>query len=289
LEALHPDFIFLIEIVKTSGDVMKDAPLTVIGGQGVFIKELEDALLAGQIDLAVHSLKDLPTTLPEDLRLAAITERDDARDALVLRADYVMEAPSLSTLAPEAVVGTSSPRRLAQLKHLCPERVVKDLRGNVDTRLRKLDGGWYEALILASAGLTRLGLTERISAYVDPAEMLPAVGQGALGIETRADDEDTLSVVNDLNHHPTSAACKAERALLRALGGGCQLPVAGYATVLDEQLQLDGLVAEPSGASQIRDSIEGLANDAETLGDSLAARLLAQGAADLIQGSPSKT
>jgi hydroxymethylbilane synthase len=221
--------------------------------------------------------------------LAAITERDDARDALVLRADYVMEAPSLSTLAPEAVVGTSSPRRLAQLKHLCPERVVKDLRGNVDTRLRKLDGGWYEALILASAGLTRLGLTERISAYVDPAEMLPAVGQGALGIETRADDEDTLSVVNDLNHHPTSAACKAERALLRALGGGCQLPVAGYATVLDEQLQLDGLVAEPSGASQIRDSIEGLANDAETLGDSLAARLLAQGAADLIQGSPSKT
>jgi hydroxymethylbilane synthase len=288
LEALHPDFIFLIEVIKTSGDKLKDAPLTVIGGQGVFIKELEDALLDGRIDIAVHSLKDLPTTIPEDLQLAAITERGDARDALVLRADYKMGEPSISTLAPKAVVGTSSPRRLAQLKYLCPERLVKDLRGNVDTRLRKLDGGWYEALILASAGLTRLGLTERISAFVDPTEMLPAVGQGALGIEIRLEDEDTFTVVSELNHPPTSAACKAERALLRALGGGCQLPIAGYATLLDQHLRLDGLVAEPNGTSQIRDTIEGLEKDAEALGKTLASRLLAQGAADLIHAVTSK-
>ena len=289
LEARHPDFIFIIEIIKTSGDAQKDAPLAVIGGQGVFIKELEDALLGGRIDLAVHSLKDLPTTLPDELSLAAITEREDARDALVLRADYEIHIPSLSRLPAESVIGTSSPRRLAQLKHLCPDCVVKDLRGNVDTRLRKLDGGWYDAVILAAAGVTRLGWAERISAYIDPTEMLPAVGQGALGIETRSDDEDTNTVVLAVNHAATRAACSAERALLRALGGGCQLPIAGYAFVEDDYLRLEGLVADRRGGKVIRDTIVGKVNESEQLGYALAENLLAQGAADLIQLGMSAT
>jgi len=289
LESIYPDLMFIIEIITTSGDAIKDAPLSVIGGQGVFVKELETALLAGHIDLGVHSLKDLPTTLPDNLCLAAVTEREDPRDALVLRSDYGIEVPSLSKLAPEAVVGTSSPRRLAQLKHNCPDRVVKDLRGNVDTRLRKLDAGWYDAIIIAAAGLRRLGLTGRISAFLDPAEMLPAVGQGALGIETRLDDEDSLSVVHALNHSPTRDACFAERALLRALGGGCQSPIAGHAVVHERHLRLDGLVATRNGDKQIRDAIDGMAEDAEHLGNILAETLLSQGASALIQHGLSAT
>lgn len=289
LENQHPDFIFIIEIIKTSGDAMTDAPLAVIGGQGVFVKEIENALLSGRVDLAVHSLKDLPTTLRDDLLLGAITEREDARDALVLSANFGVEIPSLSKLPSDAVVGTSSPRRLAQLKHLCPARVVKDLRGNVDTRLRKLDAGWYDAVILAAAGLRRLGLAERISAYLDPTEMLPAVGQGALGIETRSDDREAITVVQAMNHAPTRAACSAERSLLRALGGGCQLPIAGHASVQENILRLDGLVASRNGEQQIRDTIEGRANDAEQLGNMLAETLLARGAATLIQPQSSAT
>lgn len=285
LEATHPGIIFILEIIKTSGDAMKDAPFAVIGGQGVFVKELENALLDGRIDLAVHSLKDLPTSLPDELCLAAVTEREDARDALVLCADYRIEIPLLADLPSDAVVGTSSPRRLAQLKNLCPDRVVKDLRGNVDARLRKLDAGWYDAVILAAAGLRRLGLAERISAYLDPTEMMPAVGQGALGIETRSDDHDAITVVHKVNHLATNRACAAERALLRALGGGCQLPIAGHAFVHDDRLRLDGLVASINGERQIRDSIEGMALDAEQLGNTLAQALLARGAADLIQNA----
>lgn len=284
LEAMHPDFIFVIEIIKTSGDVMKDAPLAVIGGQGVFIKELEDALIDGRIDLAVHSLKDLPTTIPDGLCLAAVTEREDARDAMVLRADYGVELSSLSTLPPEAVIGTSSPRRLAQLKHLCPERVVKDLRGNVDTRLRKLDAGWYEAVILAAAGLHRLGLAERISAYLDPSEMLPAIGQGALGIETRADDAGTISMVQALNHTPTRYACTAERALLQGLGGGCKLPIAGHASFHNiEMLQLDGLVVSLDGGTLICDTIQSEVHNAEEMGHLMAQHLIERGADALLR------
>lgn len=287
LEATHPNLIFVIEVVKTSGDAMKDAPLASIGGQGVFIKELENALTAGQVDLAVHSLKDLPTSLPDDFCLASITEREDPRDALVLRADYGIEIVSLSTLPREAVVGTSSPRRLAQLKHLSRDRVVKDLRGNVDTRLRKLDAGWYDAVILAAAGLRRLGMAERISASLDPSEMLPAIGQGALGIETRSDDEETISIARTVNHAPTSTACVAERAFLRELGGGCQVPIAGFATTQEDNLRLDGLVLSRDGEKEIRGTIEGIVSDAERLGELLAENLLAQGAADLIQsGNP---
>src|SRR5215213_214535 len=183
LIALHPQLEVHIEIIKTTGDVLKDAPLTVIGGKGVFTKEIEEALLDERIDLAVHSLKDLPTVLPEGLSIAAVTEREDARDALILRAGLPLERPSIRNLPRGAVVGTSSPRRVAQLKSLRQDLRVKELRGNVDTRLRKLDAGDYDAIILACAGLRRLGLAERISAPVETDEMLPAVGQGALGIE----------------------------------------------------------------------------------------------------------
>lgn len=284
LQELHPQLEISIEIIKTSGDAQKNAPLSVIGGQGVFTKELEDALLDGRIDLAVHSLKDLPTTLPTRLTIAAITEREDTRDALVLRADLTIERVSIKNLPDNCTVGTSSPRRLSQLKYQRPNIVIKDLRGNVDTRLRKLDAGEYDAVILASAGLRRLGLAHRISAPIEIDEMLPAVGQGALGLETRSDDEETLELLAPLNHAQTRAACTAERALLRALGGGCQLPIAGHAVVSNEQLQLFGLVAEPSGLKIIKDSLAGTASNAEELGRELAARLLKGGAELLLSG-----
>jgi hydroxymethylbilane synthase len=282
LEAHHRQLTVNILIIKTTGDALTNVSLTVIGGQGVFTKELEEALLDGRIDLAVHSLKDLPTQLPEQLYLAAITEREDARDALVVRENSKLEKPTLQQLPSQAIVGTSSPRRLAQLKHLRPEVRVKDLRGNVDTRLRKLDEGLYDAVILAAAGLRRLGWASRISAYLDTTEMLPAVGQGALGIETRAADAETIELVRALDHAPTRAACVAERALLRGLGGGCQLPIAAHAVVHEEHLRLDGLVASIGGEKLIRETLEGQREDAAQLGQRLAESLLAKGAASLL-------
>ncbi|MBA2733615.1 MAG: hydroxymethylbilane synthase [Acidobacteria bacterium] len=283
LNQLHPLKQISIEVIKTSGDVMKDAPLAVIGGKGVFTKELEEALLTKRIDLAVHSLKDLPTILPEGLTIAAITEREDARDALVLREESAIEQPSIKHLPENCVVGTSSPRRLSQLKHLRPDLAIKELRGNVDTRLRKLDAGEYDAIILASAGLRRLGLAHRITASIEIEEMLPAVGQGALAVETRRDDEETVSILSLLDDSQTRAACTAERALLRALGGGCLLPIAAHAVVQDHHLRLEGLVAEISGESIIRDSLEGAASDAERLGSELAQHLRERGAESLLR------
>ena len=287
LSALRPGVEVRIEIVKTSGDVLRDAPLSIIGGQGAFTKELEDALLGGRIDIAVHSLKDLPTVLPESLRVAAVTEREDARDALVLRAGADDRVGSLAELPRGATVGTSSQRRRAQLKHLRPDAVVKELRGNVDTRLRKLDAGEFDAVILASAGLRRLGLENRISAALSTAEMLPAVGQGALGVETRADDENTNEVVSLLDHAPTRAACEAERALLRSLGGGCLVPIAAHATVAGKRLRVEGLVAGPDGGRVLRDAVEDDTGQAVRAGETLAARLRAQGADELLAGASS--
>ena len=284
IEALRPQMQAHIEIIKTSGDVMKDAPLAVIGGRGVFTKEIEEALLDGRIDLAVHSLKDLPTTLPQGLAIAAITEREDARDALVLPEGASIEEPSIMNLPEGEVVGTSSLRRLAQLKHLRSDLRVKDLRGNVDTRLRKLDAGEYGAVILAAAGLRRLGFAQRISAPLSTTEMLPAVGQGALAIETRDDERALTDLLAPLDHDATRAACTAERALLRALGGGCQLPIAGHAVVSGNHLRIEGLVAAPSGDAVIRDAQEGMASDAARVGEILAARLLERGADSLLSG-----
>ena len=274
LQLLDPGIEINILIIKTTGDVKSD-PLSVIGGKGVFTKELEDALLDGRIDIAVHSLKDLPTILPGALSISAICEREDARDALVLRAG---SDGSLATLRESAVVGTSSQRRLAQLKALRRDVTVRDLRGNVDTRIRKLDEGQYDAVILASAGLLRLGLKDRISARIPIAEMLPAVGQGAIAIETRSDDEFTVQTTSRLDHRETRVACLAERAFLRGLGGGCQLPIAAHATIDRDVLTLDGLVAKPDGSEIWRDSLSGTLDSAEQLGSILATRLIDRGA-----------
>jgi hydroxymethylbilane synthase len=279
LQALNPQLDLHIEIIKTTGDVKND-PLSVIGGKGVFTKELEDALLDGRIDIAVHSLKDLPTILPDGLSIAAICEREDARDALVWREG--VEHGSLLQLPHGAVVGTSSQRRLAQLKALRGDVVVRDLRGNVDTRIRKLDEGQYDAVILASAGLVRLGLQERISARIAISEMLPAVGQGAIAIETNSDNEFAVQSASRLDHHDTRIACLAERAFLRGLGGGCQFPIAAHAILDNGQLKLDGLVAKPDGSEILRGSLSGSPEDPEALGSSLAAKLSAQGADSIL-------
>ena len=276
---LKPAIDVRIEIIKTTGDVKND-PLSVIGGKGVFTKELEDALLDGRIDMAVHSLKDLPTVLPEGLWISAICEREDARDALVLRSK--VESASLAGLPVGAVVGTSSQRRLSQLKGQRGDVVVKDLRGNVDTRIRKLDEGQYDAVILATAGLVRLGLQDRISARISVAEMLPAVGQGAVAIETRSDNELAVEATRKLDHHETRLSCLAERSFLRSLGGGCQFPIAAHAIVEGDSLKLDGLVAKPDGSEILRDTLSGPLVDPEALGTQLADRLLQQGAASLL-------
>jgi hydroxymethylbilane synthase len=283
IQLLSPSLQISIEVIKTSGDVNTD-PLSVIGGKGVFTKELEDALVDRRIDVAVHSLKDLPTIVPEGLAIAAICKREDPRDALVLpiRLSSAKPAVNINTLSRHATVGTSSPRRLAQLKHRRPDLVFKDLRGNVDTRLRKLDEGQYDALVLACAGLRRLRLENRISAALTTQDMLPAVGQGALAIEVRSDDELTTLVITKLDHKFTRVACVAERALLRRLGGGCQLPIAAHAVVREKRIRLSGLVADPEGKQIVRDRISGPLDEAEELGSRLAEQLLANGASELL-------
>lgn len=285
LKRIDPLLETRIEIITTSGDVNTD-PLAVIGGKGVFTKELEDALFDRRIDLAVHSLKDLPTILPEGFTIAAICKREDPRDALVLaRSKANAGGASIASLPKKAIVGTSSPRRLAQLKHLRNDLVFEDLRGNVDTRLRKLDEGRYDVLVLACAGLRRLGLENRISAAIPTEQMLPSPGQGALAIETRAEDQEITDALSKLDHKFTRLACTAERAFLRSLGGGCQLPIAAYAAVRDKTIRLDGLVADTQGKQILRDRISGSIDQAEQLGSDLAERLLANGARELLDSS----
>jgi hydroxymethylbilane synthase len=286
LELLDLSLEVRIEIIKTSGDVNTE-PLSVIGGKGVFTKELEDALLDRRIDVAVHSLKDLPTIMPENLLIAAICKREDPRDALVISRASRVSNPSVANLPKGATIGTSSPRRLAQLKHLRGDLVFKDLRGNVDTRLRKLDEGGYDALVLACAGLRRLDREARISVALSTNEMLPAVGQGAIAIEVRVGDEDTIGVVSRLEHKFTQLACTAERSFLLSLGGGCLLPIAGYAVVRDKKIRLHGLVADTIGKRIVRDDISGPFDEAEELGKRLAERLLANGARELLEGKVS--
>ena len=282
LQANNPTLTVTIEIIKTTGDVKPD-PLSVIGGKGVFTKELEDALLARRIDIAVHSLKDLPTVVPGPLTIAAICERDDPRDALVLRTQSSIA--SLSELSTGAVVGTSSQRRLAQLRSKRSDVTVRDLRGNVDTRIRKLDEGQYDALLLACAGLIRLGLEHRIALKIPTSEMIPAVGQGAIGVETRDDDAPVIDVVRRLEHGPTSIACRAERSFLRTLGGGCQFPIAAHAVVDGDELRLQGLVSPPTGSKILKDGIAGSPTSPEDLGVALAQKLNDNGAQALLSES----
>ena len=260
-----------IEIVKTTGDKITDVPLAKVGTKGLFTKEIEEALLDGRADLAVHSLKDLPTELPEGLVLAAVPEREDPRDAVVGR--------KLAELPPGAKVGTSSLRRAAQLRQLRPDLQVESVRGNLDTRLRKLDEGQYDAILLAAAGLKRLGWGDRIAEILPPEQMCPAVGQGALAIETRAG----FDQVAMLDHADTHTAVVAERAVLAALGGGCQVPIGAYATVSEGHIRLLAIVAAPDGSRVIRAEAEGEAADAADIGARLAADLLQRGAREILE------
>jgi len=262
-----------LEIIKTTGDKITDVPLAQVGGNGLFTKEIEDALLAGAIDLAVHSLKDMPTGLPAGLTLAAIPEREDPRDALI--------GKPLAELGPGARVGTSSLRRSAQLHALGRGLVTENLRGNVDTRLRKLDEGQYDAIVLAAAGLRRLGWAERIRELIDVEVMCPAAGQGALAIETREDGGAGHEIARKLDHLVTHAAVTAERSLLATLEGGCQVPIGAHAQVDGDVLHLMAVVATPDGARVMRDRASG--RDAVELGKELGERMLTAGAGDILR------
>jgi hydroxymethylbilane synthase len=263
--------------LSTRGDQVRSAPLGAIGGEGLFTKELQRALLADEIDLAVHSLKDLPTEVVEGLRLGAVPARAPSADVLVSR-----RARSLAEVPQGATIGTGSLRRRAQLRHVRPDLQLVDIRGNVDTRLRKLDEGEYDALVLAQAGLVRLGLAQQITQILPDEAMLPAVGQGALGIEVRSADEELVQILSALNDADTRAAITAERALLAALRAGCLAPVGAKAEVAAGRLQLRGVVLSPDGTRRLFAQTEGEPRDALPLGRQLAENLLSQGAGELI-------
>lgn len=273
LEALHTDLSVELVTMVTKGDKILDTPLAKIGGKGLFVKELESAMLEGRADIAVHSMKDVPMEFPEGLGLAVICERENPTDAFVSNT-----FAHLDDLPEGAVVGTSSLRREVQLRERRPDLIIKSLRGNVQTRLGKLDAGDYDAIILASAGLIRLELEERIRYRIPAEESLPAGGQGAVGIECRMDDEATRALIEPLNHGDTATRVLAERALNRRLEGGCQVPIGCYAEIEGDQIWLRGLVGRPDGTRVLRDEIRGASSEAESLGIRLAERLLAAGA-----------
>jgi hydroxymethylbilane synthase len=272
-----PEREIALEIIETSGDRFPDASLARIGGKGVFTKEIEEALAQGRVDLAVHSLKDLPTEDRPGLVLAALLPREDARDVLVSRGGW-----GLAALPAGARVGTSSLRRRSQLLARRPDLHVEELRGNVPTRLRRVDEGRYEAVIVAAAGLRRLGLEERITEALDESVMLPAPGQGILAIQIRADDVATLAAVRKLHDPVAAAEAAAERALLAGLGGGCLVPVAARAHVSGARIQLSGFVGHPSGRPTLRRATDGPVAEAESLGHALASELLTHGAREIL-------
>ena len=267
-----PDADVTIKIIKTSADKNPTASIRSASNIGVFVKELEQALLEKEIDIAVHSMKDLPTSISAGLRIAAVPEREDARDALI-----AAKAASLADLPAGSLIGTGSVRRQAQLLALRPDLRVVDIRGNVDTRLRKLQDGAYDAIILACAGLNRLGLRDRISSPLEFAQMLPAPGQGALAIETREEADEALQLASALDHPSTASAISAERRFLQLMGGGCNVPVGAYARCSRGMLEIDGLVASPDGRNVIRDSARQKQEMAEEAVESLANRILENG------------
>ncbi len=278
LQASAPHVTVTLRKIQTSGDKILDVPLAKIGGKGLFVKEIEDALLSGEIDLAVHSMKDVPTELPQGLAILCVPLREDPRDALISRTGCLFK-----DLPRGARVGTSSLRRQSQLLHQRPDLIIGMLRGNLDTRLRKLREGQYDAIILAAAGLRRMVWAHEITEYLAPAISLPAIGQGALGIEGRRDDIFVRSLLSGLDHAPTHVAVRAERALLHRLQGGCQVPIAAHAVLADQRVTLEGLVASVDGKEVIRDRVEGSAQDPEAIGIQLAERLLARGGDKILQ------
>ncbi len=279
LRAITPDLDVKVRTIKTQGDLVRDRALSQVGGEGLFVKEIENALLAGEIDLAMHSLKDMPTEQPEELILGAVLKRADPRDALVAR-DGV---GNFAVLPLGARMGTSSLRRRAQLLAARPDLQVADLRGNVDTRLRKLCAGDYDAVVLAAAGLIRLGHADAIGEILPVDLMLPAVGQGALCVEVRADDEATRALIAPLDHLVTRQVTQAERAFLRCLKGGCQVPIGAYGEVSDGQLHLRGLVASLDGSRVVRDETRGPATEAAQLGTELAEQVLDAGGKTILE------
>ena len=272
IEQAHPGT--RVELVKitTKGDRILDVPLAKVGGKGLFVKEIEDALLADEVDLAVHSMKDVPTELPQGLHIGIIPERETPNDAF-LSVQYA----SIEALPVGATVGTSSLRRRSQLAALRPDLNIIDLRGNIDTRLRKLDEGLFDAIILAGAGLHRLGLEKRITTLLDPEQMLPAISQGALGIELRRDDDELFAGLQFLHHPATAIAVAAERAFLLRLEGGCQVPIGAHASLSNDTITLTGLIAAVDGRRILKETVTGPVDQAQALGTSLAETLLARG------------
>ncbi|RUO37865.1 hydroxymethylbilane synthase [Aliidiomarina taiwanensis] len=278
LEAFHSDLTVELMPMSTRGDIILDTPLAKIGGKGLFVKELEVAMLENRADLAVHSMKDLPVEFPEGLELATITKREDPRDAFVSN-----KYKGLADLPEGAIVGTCSLRRRCQIAAAYPHLVIQDLRGNVQTRLRKLDDGEYDAIILAASGLIRLELEERITSLLSVEESLPANGQGALGIECRSDDARVKALLAPLSDADTRDCVLAERAMNRTLQGGCQVPIGAYAVLEGDTLWLRGLVGDPDGKHVLRAELRGPRETAEAMGKQVAQDLLAQGAGDILQ------
>ena len=278
LQQLYPDLTIELVPMVTKGDVILDSPLAKIGGKGLFVKELENALLNKEADIAVHSMKDVPMQFPEGLGLAVICQREDPRDAFVSHAYR-----TFAELPQGAVVGTSSLRRQCQLKALRPDLDIRSLRGNVGTRLSKLDNGDYDAIILASAGLIRLGLADRIASFIDVEQSLPAAGQGAVGIECRTDDMQVQTLLAPLADAETTYCVRAERAMNNHLQGGCQVPIGGYALLQQGQLYLRALVGDIDGSRIIRAEGKSAVENAEVLGVQIAEQLLAQGADKILQ------
>ncbi|WP_063663770.1 hydroxymethylbilane synthase [Aliivibrio fischeri] len=278
LQAAHPGLEVELVTMVTKGDIILDTPLAKVGGKGLFVKELEVAMLEGRADLAVHSMKDVPVEFPEGLGLVTICEREDPRDAFVSNTYN-----NIDELPQGAVVGTCSLRRQCQLKEARPDLIIKELRGNVGTRLQKLDDGNYDAIILACAGLIRLGLEDRIKSAIEPEQSLPAVGQGAVGIEARLDDDRLRALLEPLNHPETANRVLCERAMNNRLEGGCQVPIGSYSLIDGDQIWLRALVGEPDGSVMIRGEVSGPVSDAEALGTQLADQLLSDGAKEILE------
>lgn len=278
LKQIAPDLSVVLKRIQTSGDKIQDVPLAKVGGKGLFVKEIEEALLKNDIDLAVHSMKDMPAVLPSGLHIICVPEREDPRDALLAGDKKKLDALPLG-----ARVGTSSLRRQAQLLHVRPDLQIKMLRGNVDTRLRKLQENHFDAIVLAASGLKRLGWDEHITECLPVDVSLPAIGQGALGIEGREDDGFVRNLVSRLEHQPTRVTVTAERALLKRLEGGCQVPIAGHAVLQGESLTLDGLVISLDGKRYVRYALSGSMSEAESLGTKVAEGLLDRGAQPILQ------
>jgi len=279
LEAAWPGLKIELLHVTTKGDKILDVPLAKVGGKGLFVKEIEEAMLRGEADFAVHSLKDVPTELPEGLEVSIFPEREDVRDAFVSNS-----ADSLDALAEGAKVGTSSLRRMAQLRAVRPDLKIESLRGNLDTRLKKLDDGLYDAIILAAAGMNRLGLSDRITSLLDTEQMLPAIGQGCLGLEFRSSDDEVRRILSAIHHEETAVCVTAERGFLDRLQGGCQVPIGAYA-YLDEDgnITLEGMVATEDGSEIIRRGMRGPVSRARDLGVVLAEQILDVGGMEILK------